>query len=61
MKEKDPTPDADRSESRGDRRDNQADGQNDKRALRHKHAKPGTNREAVPGGIEGSIMDDEET
>lgn len=58
-RQQDPTPDHDKSEARGDKRDDQADGHNDRRAEEHKFARPGTNREAVPGGIEGSIMEDE--
>jgi hypothetical protein len=49
----------------GDERDSQGDGVADRAVAKPKDkgafAQPSTNREAVPDGLEGSIMDDEPT
>jgi hypothetical protein len=54
----------------GDERDSQGDGVADaaadqaaesRKGAKQHFAQPSTNREAVPGGIEGSIMEGEET
>lgn len=54
-----------RKSSGGDERDSQGDGVADAAAdtpkqQRAPYAQPSTNREAVPGGLEGSIMEGED-